>query len=97
MLKKKYTENDVQNWCKQYEKGYTLAKIASLSLVSKSTIRTALKKHLNLRPKQQKGRIPWNKGKKTGQKVWNKDLRGSYPYVSPNKAKLSPFKGIARL
>ena len=44
----------------------------------------------------QKKRVPWNKGKKTSQLVWNKGLSGNYPYISPNKGKRSKFKNLPR-
>lgn len=75
--------------------GRTLQDIANLCKVPKSSVR----KLLNiLRPPQQKGRTPWNKGKEAGQIPWNKGMSesGTYPFPSPFKGHVSSTKGVPR-
>ena len=92
-----YTELDIKIWSKLYCEGWTLEQISEFLKVPKSSIRKRLKDLDILRPPQQKGRSPWNKGKKTGKIPWNKGLKGdAYPYESPNKGKPSPFKNLSR-
>lgn len=92
-----YTELDIKVWSELYLEGWTLEQISEFLKVPKSSIRKRLKPLDILRPSQQKGRTPWNKGKKTGQTPWNKGLKGdAYPYEFPNKGKSSPFKNIPR-
>ena len=96
MKSNKYNQRDIDQWCQMYKNGMTLETISSMTNVPKSTVRFYLKKTMTLRPAQQKDRVPWNKGKKTGQIVWNKGLSGNYPYASPNKGKRSKFKNVPR-
>ena len=92
-----YTELDIKIWSKLYCEGWTLEQISEFLTIPKSSIRKRLKDLDILRPPQQKGRSPWNKGKKTGQIPWNKGLKEDvYPYESPNKGKPSPFKNLSR-
>ena len=96
MKRNKYELNQIKQWCAMYEKGMSLAEISAQTNIPKSSIRNHLKKLIKLRPKQQKGRTPWNKGVKMSKPAWNKGLKGNYPYPSSNKGKRSPFKNIPR-
>lgn len=69
MKQSKYTSNQVIQCCIMYKKGMSLAEISAQTKVPKSSIRNHLKKLLKFRPKQQKGRVPWNKGVKLNNPV----------------------------
>ena len=59
-----YTELDIKVWLKLYYKGWTLEQISEFLKVPKFSIRKRLNNLDFLRPPQQKGCSPWNKGKK---------------------------------
>lgn len=95
----KYSDEDYKVWKYLYnEKRFSCQQISDNTNVSVSTIKKYLKKQTLLRTniESKKGRIPWNKGKKTNQIPWNKELKGIYPYASPFLGKQSPMKNIPR-
>ncbi len=104
MVNKKFSEIDYTSWCEDYQNGLSAQKIydkyssidncPSLSLIKKVIREKGLAR---TNSESQKGRVAWNKGK-TGFKVWNSGMAKaqSYPYPSPNKGKVSPFKGVPR-
>lgn len=101
----RFTENDYNIWCDEYENGLSLQKIADKYkdnyLPTKSPSKSLIRKVIEERDltrtlsEAQKGRPAWNKGK-TGGVAWNSGRKGNYPYPSPFKGKESPFKDIPR-
>ncbi len=57
------------------EAGYRVRQKHCLTKKTKNKIRKTMKRK-GIRPKEIYSGVPWNKGKKTGQKVWNKGLVG---------------------
>lgn len=72
----KYTNKDKENWKNMYLSGLSSHEIGRQLNIPRVTIYKYLKSIGVTRnfSEWQIGKEPWNKGKKTGQKVWNKGL-----------------------
>lgn len=98
MMNRKYSDQDYSSWAEAYSSGLSTVDVANLFGVKAPTVKRAISKMEILRSHSEanRGREPWNKGKKGLQEPWNKGMAGNYPYPSPMKGVPSPYKGIPR-